>query len=126
MYDETMVKPTETILNRHIELRETRGGVAKPFIVGTRIGVDTVYICHELQGMTPDEILEAYPHLSLADVHAALAYFYDDPDAIREQVKQAQAFSDEQEAKQGPTSYAKLRDALFGVTSGGNGNPVSS
>lgn len=27
--------------------------------------------------MTPDEVLAAHPHLTLAQVHAALAYFYD-------------------------------------------------
>jgi hypothetical protein len=33
--------------------------------------------------MTSDEIVEAHPHLTLADVQAALAYYYDHQDVIR-------------------------------------------
>jgi hypothetical protein len=33
--------------------------------------------------MTPDEVLEAHPHINLAAVHAALAYYYDHQDEIR-------------------------------------------
>ena len=39
--------------------------------------------------MTPDQIVEAHPHLSLADVHAALAYYYDHRQAIRSEWPEA-------------------------------------
>ena len=39
--------------------------------------------------MTPDDIVEAHPHLTLADVHAALAYYYDQQDAIRREWQEA-------------------------------------
>ena len=32
--------------------------------------------------MSPDEIVSAYPGLTLADVHAALAYYYADRETI--------------------------------------------
>lgn len=38
---------------------------------------------HEHLGMTPDEIVEAHPHLTLADVHSALSYCFDHTDGIR-------------------------------------------
>ena len=47
----------------------TCGG--KPRIAGTRIKVSLIAILSERNRMTPDEIVEAYPHLSLAQVHAA-------------------------------------------------------
>lgn len=52
---------------------DTCGG--RPRIVGTRISVQNIVIdCRA--GMTPEEIVEAKPHLNLAQVHAALAYYY--------------------------------------------------
>jgi uncharacterized protein (DUF433 family) len=37
--------------------------------------------------MSPDEIVEAYPELSLSDVHAALAYYFDNVDEIRNDIR---------------------------------------
>ena len=120
------IRHNEPVIGAHIELRPTRGGEQKPYIVGTRIGVDTIYVCHELQGMTPDAIVEAYPHLNLAQVHSALAYYYDHSDEVRDQLKRDREFADRLEAEQGTTRFTAVRDALLGNKDGGNGNPVSS
>ncbi|MST94388.1 MAG: DUF433 domain-containing protein [Pedosphaera sp.] len=50
------------------------GGV--PIIKGTRIAVRTVAGYYQL-GMTPDEILQSLPHLTPAQLHAALTYYFD-------------------------------------------------
>ncbi len=42
-------------------------------------------------GKSPDEIVRAYPHITLADVHAALAYYWDQDD-IDQQMKDADEF----------------------------------
>lgn len=55
----------------------------RPVISGTDIKVSQIASEFEHLGMTPDQIIEAHPHLTLADVHAALGYFYDHPEAIR-------------------------------------------
>jgi uncharacterized protein (DUF433 family) len=55
----------------------------RPVVVGTDIKVAQIAWEYEHNGMSPDEIVDAHPHISLADVHAALAYFYDHMDAIR-------------------------------------------
>jgi uncharacterized protein (DUF433 family) len=47
--------------------------VGKPIIRGTRITVE--HIMRELAtGMTPAELVDAHPHLSLEDIQAACAY----------------------------------------------------
>jgi uncharacterized protein (DUF433 family) len=51
-------------------------------VAGTDIKVGQIAWECEYHGMTPDDIVEAHPHLTLADVHAALSYFYDHRDAI--------------------------------------------
>src|SRR5262245_13636101 len=65
----------KSVLGQHIEgIANIAGG--KPRIVGHRITVQNVVIWHERMGLSADEIASAYG-LTLADVYAALAYYYD-------------------------------------------------
>jgi uncharacterized protein (DUF433 family) len=64
----------------------------KPHVAGRRIKVQHVAAWHELAGLSPDEIAAAYPGLSLADVHAALAYYYDHRDEIDADIRDDEAF----------------------------------
>ena len=64
----------------------------RPVISGTDIKVSQIASEYEHQGMSPDEIIEAHPHLSLGAVHAALAYYYDHQQAIRHEWKQDREF----------------------------------
>lgn len=60
------------------------GGKAR--LEGRRVSVFQIGEMHTVAGDTPEEIADQLS-LSLADVHAALAYYYDHPDemaAIRE------------------------------------------
>ncbi len=41
-----------------------------------------IVVLHEQLGMTPDEIVSIYPTLTLADIYAALAYYFDHRDEI--------------------------------------------
>jgi len=77
--------------NAHIETEAGKCG-GKPVIAGTRIRVWDVYVHHERLGKSPDEIVRAYPHITLADVHAALAYYWDHKDEIDEQMRDADEF----------------------------------
>lgn len=54
----------------------------KPRIAGHRIRVQDIAVWHESWGMTPDEIVSEHPGITLADVHAALAYYHDHRDEI--------------------------------------------
>ena len=78
----------------HIEFRETRTGEDIPFIKGTRVSVLDIYVIHELNGRTPDEIVIAYPHLTLAQIYAALSYSFDHLEEIRRQLKKEKEFAD--------------------------------
>src|SRR5665213_1955604 len=57
-----------------------RGG--KPRIDGHRVTVADVVVWHERQGMSPDEIVDNYPSITLSDVYAALAYYFENRDRI--------------------------------------------
>jgi len=69
------------VIQEHVEIVQGAGG-PKPRIAGHRIRVQDVVTWHEKLGMSPDEIVHNYPGITLADVHAALAYYWDHRDEI--------------------------------------------
>lgn len=73
--------------------------VPRPVIRGTDIKVSQIASESEHRWMTPDEIVEAHPHLTLADVHAALAYYYDHQDEIHRDWQESRAFIEAMRAR---------------------------
>ena len=67
-------------LDDHIELTPSTAG-GRPRIRGRRITVQDVAIWHERLGKSADEI-GAEHDLTLADVYAALAYYFDHREEI--------------------------------------------
>ena len=64
---------TATEISSHIRLDER--GVA--WIDNTRVKVIEVAMDHLAHGWSAEEIHRQHPHLSLAQTHAALAFYYD-------------------------------------------------
>jgi uncharacterized protein (DUF433 family) len=56
-------------------------------IAGHRVRVLDMVVWHEQQGLTPDEIVSQIPSITLADVHAALAYYYDHREEIQDEIR---------------------------------------
>ena len=108
------------ITKQHIESSaEVFGG--KPCIAGTRIRVVDIVAWHERQGIAPDEIVSAYPSLTLGDVHAALAYYWDHREDLETQMRKDEAASSRLKA-----SYpSKLLSRLAGMDADDD-HPVSS
>jgi len=59
----------------------------KPCIAGTRIRVLDIYVWHVLEGQTAEGIVADFPQLSMADVYAALTYYWDNREAIERSLK---------------------------------------
>lgn len=89
---------------QHIQTDPLTG---KPCIAGTGIRVWDIYVLHERQGRMPDEIVAAYPHVTLADVYAALAYYWDNKDEIDRQMKEADEFIEQLKAANDPGPLAR-------------------
>ena len=83
-----------------------KGG--SPVIVGTRTKVMDIAIRYEFGGMTPDQIIEQFPHLSLAQIHDALSYYYEHKSELDGIYRKEQRLVDELR-KQYPS---KLRASL--------------
>lgn len=64
-------------------LIEHRGGVhgGRPCIAGTSVSVRRIALLHNA-GLVPEEIVQKFGHLSLAQVYAALAYYHANRDEI--------------------------------------------
>ena len=77
-------------LDQHIEI--TPGICSgKPRIAGHRITVANIVIWHEYMGKCADEIATEYD-LTLADVYAALAYYFDPRDEINQSIEDSKEF----------------------------------
>jgi uncharacterized protein (DUF433 family) len=84
----------------------------KACIAGHRIRVLDIVAWHEHHGMTPDEIVSHFPTITLADVHAALAYYFDHIEEIREEMRAERAFAEEFRRSHPSVLDTKLRQEL--------------
>src|SRR2546430_17441983 len=82
---------------RIVSKPEVCGG--RPCIAGTRIRVQDIYVWHELQGLSADEIVSRFPHLSMGDVYSALAHYWDHRDEIGKQMQEETDFVEQMKQK---------------------------
>ena len=96
-----------TIEKRHIEVTPgVCGGRAR--IAGHRIQVHDIVLWTE-QGQSPDQIVADFPQLSLADVHAALAYYHDHREEMDRQIQEDDEFVARLRARNAPGILDRLR-----------------
>ena len=67
-----------------VETPDIRGG--RPRIAGTGVTVQRIAGWYKL-GLTPEEIADRIGHLTLAQVHAALAYYHANRDEIEAAIR---------------------------------------
>lgn len=95
-----------TIATAHIEIDEN--GVA--WIDDTEVKVFEVVVDKIVHGSSPEELHFQYPHLSLAQIHAALAYYYDNQTAMDLEIERRWKEADELAKK---ISDSPLRQRLL-------------
>lgn len=83
---------TTKTLDQHIEITPGVAG-GKPRIAGHRITVQNIAIWHERMGKSADEIAAEYD-LTLADVHAALTYYFDHREEMDRSIAEGEAFAE--------------------------------
>lgn len=95
-----------TAATAHIEIDEN--GVA--WIDNTQVKVIEVVVDKIVHGSSPEELHFQYPHLSLAQIHAALAYYYDNQAALDAEIERRWREADELAQK---ISDSPLRQKLL-------------
>jgi uncharacterized protein (DUF433 family) len=92
------------VSNEHIEITpEIAGGKAR--IKGHRITVQNIVIWHERMGKSADDISTEYG-LTLAEIYAALSYYFDHQDELNKGIRESQMFISELQ-KQNPSVLAQ-------------------
>lgn len=76
------------LLVKHIEKTPGVCG-GRACIAGHRIRVQDIVAWHERRGYSPDEIVDLFPGITLADVYAALAYYFDNRQEIDEELRKS-------------------------------------
>jgi len=71
----------DNVLTQHIARSPDNFG-GSPYIAGHRVRVLDIVVWHEKRGLSTDQIVDMFPGITLADVHAALAYYFDHTDEI--------------------------------------------
>ena len=97
-----------SVISKHIEITPGVCG-GKPRIAGHRIRVEDIVIWHERIGLSPDEIVSQYPTITLADVYAALAYYHDHFEEIRQQISEDEEFARDMQEKTPSLVQQKLK-----------------
>jgi uncharacterized protein (DUF433 family) len=68
-------------------VRNARIGEGEPIVVGTAVRV-RILVEYWREGTSPEELIEAFPHLTLAQVFDALSYYQDHQPEINALIEQ--------------------------------------
>jgi uncharacterized protein (DUF433 family) len=79
------------VLDKYIEMTPDVAA-GKPRIAGRRITVQNIVVWHERMGKSVDEISAEY-ELPLAAIYAALAYYFDNREAVERTIREDEAFA---------------------------------
>ncbi len=63
-----------------------------PVIAGTRVRIVDIAMEYEYMNCSPDDIINAHPHLKLEQVHDALSYYYEHQAEMDEKIKEDEEF----------------------------------
>jgi uncharacterized protein (DUF433 family) len=83
------MKAMKSVIKEHLKSTAGVSG-GKPRIAGHRIRVMDIVLWQTKCGWSPDEIVSQFPQLNLADVHAALAYYWDHKEEIEADIRSAE------------------------------------
>lgn len=83
-------------------------------IAGHRVRVQDVVVWHERRGFSPDEIVDMFPGISLADVYAALTYYFDNRQEIEDELRESDQLAARMKADIPSKIPAELREKRGG------------
>jgi uncharacterized protein (DUF433 family) len=92
------------VLNSLIEIDEK--GI--PWICGANTKVVEVVLDKIAHGWSPEEMHRQHPHLSMAQIHAALAYYYEHQNEVDADIERRNRYVEELRAQQ-PDSPLRQR-----------------
>jgi uncharacterized protein (DUF433 family) len=91
---ETLVQPEHYVYSHITKIPGVCGGYAT--IDGHHIRVIDVIYLHKW-GYSQEKMLETYPSLNLAQIYAAISYYYENQSELDEEIRESEEFFDRME-----------------------------
>ena len=95
---------TQDVLTLYEHIVIDAAGV--PYIAGTSMKVVELVSSKLAYGWSPEELLFQYPHLTLGEIYAALAYYWDHKDEIDADMVRRDRYVEEMRREAGPSKLA--------------------
>lgn len=83
-----------------------------PIIAGTTVKVIELVTEQRAYGWSPEELHFQHPHLSLGQIHAALAYYWDHVEELDADIEKRLRYADQQRQAARPSPLARRMAAL--------------
>ncbi len=81
-----------------------------PIITGSTMKVVELITSVKAYGWTPEELHESYPHLSMSQIHSALAYYWDNREEIDADMERRYQYAEKMRQEAGISPIAvKIR-----------------
>ena len=106
----------KSVIREHVKSTPGVSG-GKPRIAGHRIRVMDIVLWHNRLGWSPDEIVSQFPQLTLADVYAALTYYWDHKKEIEAEIRRAEEVESRARSRHPSKLIAKLEEKRSEVLS---------
>ncbi len=103
----------ENVVTQHITKTPGVCG-GRACIAGHRIRVQDIVVWHEKRGHSVAQIVEMFPGITKADVHAALAYYFDHLEEIEDEFRKAEEWGRWAEANLPSQIPPELKEKLGG------------
>ena len=87
-----MPQTVEKVKHAYIVSRKGYCG-GRPIIAGTKFPVSSVVNYILKQGMTPEELVKEFPHLSFSQIYDALSYYYDHKEEMDKDIESSSEIS---------------------------------
>jgi uncharacterized protein (DUF433 family) len=107
----TQENAMERVLDKHIEKKPGVCG-GRACIAGHRIRVMDIVGWHEKREHSIAQVVEMFPGITRADVHAALAYYYDNIEEIESEFRKDQEWAQWAESNLPSLIPRELREKL--------------
>lgn len=99
-----MTQPDTATTAKYPHISQTDQGVA--IIEGTTMKVIEIVLANRSYGWTPEEIQINHRYLSMSQIHAALAYYWDNKQALDNDIEIRERIISAQESAAGESTFA--------------------
>lgn len=82
-----------------------------PVIDGTTMKVVELILAQKAHGWSPEELHFQHPYLNMSQIHSALAYYWENKEALDIDIERRERYVEQMQQAQGPSPLAnRLRD----------------